>query len=209
MKYDSSGVAQWAKNPASSSLTDLARGVAVDINGNVYVSGESDYSLNFGDGVTLTNHASIMNYTFFVVKYDSNGVAQWVRSTVSANGTGSDFAYGVAVDVNSNVYVAGKSLSPSLDLGGVSNDVNLTNRGSNDFFVVKYDSSGVAQWAKNPASGSGTSTDIANSVAVDSSGNVYVAGEFYNTISFGGDVNLINQGTTSYYDFYVVKYEYS
>jgi len=96
-----------------------------------------------------------------------------VQNPANGSGTGDDVALAVAVDSDRNVYVAGYFDSATLSFG---NDKNLTNRGSADFFVVKYNSSGVAQWAQNPANGSGTGNDYAYSVAVDTSGNVYVAG---------------------------------
>ena len=212
VKYDSSGVAQWAKNPVSGSGAgfDLGNSVFVDSNGNVYVVGYFGGSLGFGgvsNDVNLTNQGS---NDFFVVKYDSSGVAQGAKNPVSGSGTNADYARFVAVDSSGNVYVAGNFGSTTLSFGGVSNDVNLTYRGGgNDFFVVKYNSSGVAQWAKNPASGSGAGSDSAYGVAVDSSGNVYVAGSFAGSLGFGGvsnDVNLTNRGSD---DFFVVKYDSS
>jgi len=214
VKYDSSGVAQWAKNPVSGSGTgeDSGYSVAVDSNSNVYVTGYSGSNLGFGgvgNDVNLTNRGS---YDFFVVKYDSSGVAQWVQGPVSGSGTSTDYGYSVVVDSNGNVYVAGYFYSTTLSFGGVSNDKNLTNRGTttyNDFFVVKYDSSGVAKWAQNPASGSGTNYDYGKSVAVDSS-SIYIGGYFYSaTLDFGNSKTLTNRSGTTYYDFFVAKYGYS
>ena len=51
-----------------------------------------------------------------------------------------------------------------------------TSTGANDLFVIKYNSSGTRQWTKQLGS---ASTDAANGVATDSSGNVYVAGVTY------------------------------
>ena len=50
--------------------------------------------------------------------------------------TSSDYAYGVATDSSGNVYVTGNTY---LGLDG------NTNAGSNDIFVVKYDSDGNLQ----------------------------------------------------------------
>ena len=75
-----------------------------------------------------------------------------------------DTANGVATDSSGNVYVTG------VTFGGL--DWN-TSAGANDLFVVKYNSSGTKQWTEQLGS---ESTDTANGVATDSSGNVYLAG---------------------------------
>jgi len=207
VKYDSSGTAQFVLNPASGSGTssESASGVFVDSNDNIYVVGSfQSTTLSFGNDKNLTNRGG--SNDFFVAKYNSSGVAQWANDAVSGSGTGDDRGQSVAVDSSGNVYVTGMFSSSTLSFGGASNDVNLTTRGGNDFFVVKYNSNGVAQWAKNPVSGSGTGADYGYGVAVDSSGNVYVSGYFTSSTSFGNDVNLTSRGNT---DFFVVKYNSS
>jgi len=260
-KYDSSGVAQWARNAAagSGSGTDIAYAVDVDSSGNVYVSGMGS-SLNFGDGITtarsgffvvkynssgvaqlalrsgadtesfavsvavdasnniytvgyfrsttidfgngitLTRGAGGLSYEFFVVKYNSSGVAQWAQHPASGSGTSGSYAHSIAVDTDGNVIVAGMSGSTTLGFGGVGNDINLTNRGLVDFFVVKYNSSGVAQWANGPAAGTGTTNDEVRGVEVGSDGNVYISGSAYNPVSigFGNGVTVAATGSNQY-----------
>ena len=73
-----------------------------------------------------------------------------------------------------------------------------TNAGYNDLFVVKYNSSGTKQWTKQLGT---SSTDLANGVATDSSGNVYVVGYTYGELD--GNTN------TGASDIFVVKYNSS
>jgi len=100
-----------------------------------------------------------------------------------------DYANGVATDSSGNVYVTGDTY------GGLDGN---TNAGYNDLFVVKYNSSGTKQWTKQLGT---SSTDLANGVATDSSGNVYVTGYTY-----GGLDGNTNAGE---YDLFVVKYNSS
>ena len=106
----------------------------------------------------------------------------WVRQFGTS---GDDFARGVAVDSSGNVYAAG------MTAGGLDG----SNAGSNDLFVVKYNSSGTKQWTKQLGT---SSHDYASGVAVDSSDNLYVsgytAGGLDGNTSAGGD------------DLFVVKY---
>jgi len=92
-------------------------------------------------------------------------------SSSSAAGTyqlaTNDYANGVATDSSGNVYVTGGTK------GGLDGN---TSAGNNDLFVVKYNSNGTKEWTKQLGS---ASSDYANGVATDSSGNVYVSGVTY------------------------------
>ena len=71
---------------------------------------------------------------------------------------GSDNGYGITSDSSGNVYVTGSTVG-ALD--------GNTSAGGYDLFVVKYNSSGVKQWTQQLGA---SSTDIANSITIDSSG---------------------------------------
>jgi hypothetical protein len=101
-KYDVNGNVIWAKSAAGGTDSDYAESVAIDASGNTYMSGWFySTTLNFGS-ITLTNDGG---QDIFIVKYDSNGNALWVKGS---NGSGGDFrAYSGAVDGTGCSYVAG------------------------------------------------------------------------------------------------------
>lgn len=80
---------------------DDAVAIAVDGNGNVYVTG---YSLSSTD------------YDYATIKYNANGDTLWTRR-YNGPGNGSDEASAIAVDSNGNVYVTGYSIG-----SGTNND---------------------------------------------------------------------------------------
>jgi len=94
LKYDSLGVEQWVKTyNGPVDQNDVARAIAVDGSGNVYVTGES-----YGSG-TSRDYATI--------KYNSSGAEQWVE-TYNGPGNSDDMARAIAVD-GEYVYVTGGS----------------------------------------------------------------------------------------------------
>jgi uncharacterized delta-60 repeat protein len=130
---------------------DYGRAIAVDNNGNVYITGSS-----YGGGGT--------NYDYATIKYDSSGNQLWVKRY---NGPGSpgyhdDGASDVAIDRNGKVYVTGESW-------GAGNS-------SFDYATIKYDLFGNQLWVARYSGLSVNSVDRASAIAVDSSGNVYITG---------------------------------
>ena len=125
-KYDSTGAKQFTRLLGVAAAHTFGLSVATDASGNVFVAGYTDGAL---DSQTKTGTRD-----FFVTKYDSTGTKQFTRLLgVAAANT---YGRSVATDASGNVFVAGYT------------DGNLdgnTLTGSNDFFVTKYDSSGVKQ----------------------------------------------------------------
>ncbi|MFQ6129495.1 MAG: SBBP repeat-containing protein [Candidatus Hadarchaeaceae archaeon] len=152
-KYDGSGSELWTRQ-FGTFFDDFIFGVVVDAYGSVYVAGET-----LG---ALPGQSSLGGGDAFVRKYNDSGNEVWTRQFGSST---YDYAEGVAVDASGNVYVAGETLGA---LPGQSSS------GGQDVFVRKYDGSGSELWTRQ----FGTSALVSVwRVAVDSSGNIYVAGE--------------------------------
>ena len=211
IKYNSAGIVQWvARYNGPGNSVDEASSLAVDNSGNVYVTGSSQgngtnydyatikynsagvqqwvaryngtansvdeaFSLAIdGSGnvyVTGRSVGSATGYDYTTIKYNSVGAQMWVARY---EGLDSDEAYSLAVDGSGNVYVTG--------VHGIGT--------TNDYATIKYNSAGVQQWISG-YDGPGHSTDIAYSLAVDNSGNVYVTGQ-----SWGG--GAYNYATIKY-----------
>jgi len=83
----------------------------------------------------------------------------------------------VASDPNGGIYIVGL-FQNTINIG----EYTLNSYGMQDVLVAKLDDSGNYIWAINAG---GTSTDVAESVACDGDGNVYVLGTFKSTATFG------------------------
>ncbi len=129
-----------------------------------------------------------------LVKYNSTGQAQWAQ-TLTAGNAYTEFT-GVAVDSSGNVFASG--LTQSAAAYGFGNGVTATGSSATDnVLLVKYDSSGNAQWAQTLISG--TDDAAFSGVAVDPSGNVYAAGDVSNAgiDGFGNGVTVSSIGSTN------------
>ena len=212
VKYNSSGVQQWAKRlcPAGAD-TYYGRDIAVDNAGNSYVTGETRLS-----GITRD---------YVTVKYLSNGTEDWVR-TYNGTGNGSDYGRAIAVDGSGNVYVTGMSRgtlgydyatvkylsdgtedwverynadgSNSDDAKDVvvdgSGNIYVTGQSKTtatnyDYATIKYTPDGGTEWIRRY--NAFDAYDGGAALAVDVSDNVYVTGR-------------IQEGT--YYDYATIKY---
>jgi hypothetical protein len=167
-------IASWKKQLGTTTI-DAANGVATDINGNAYVAGMTNSNLA---GISI-NSAS--NFDIFLAKYDPNGTILWKRQL----GTSSrEDVYDVAADINGNTYITGET----------DGSLAAQKQGLDDIFLVKYNSNGQLLWKRQLGT---NGVDSPRSVAIDSNGNVYIAG------ATTGDLASANQGGV---DAFVAKY---
>ena len=152
------------------SQDDSANGIAVDASGNVYVAGNT-LSLNFPVVNPLQTHVG--GFDAFVAKIGPLGNTL-VYSTY-LGGSSDDSANAIAVDTSGNAYVAGATASNNFPL---QNPIRLYAAGF-DAFVSKLNPSGSALVYSTYLGG--FTDDFANAVAVDTSGNAYVAGSTTST----------------------------
>ena len=181
---------------------DDAYSVAVDTSGNVYIGGYFENTVDFDPGAGVDTRTSAGSYDVFVSKYDSLGNYQWTKAF---GGTGADWANAITVDGGGDVYVGG-DFRNTVDFDPGAGTDTRTSAGSYDAFVSKYDSSGNYQWTK--AFG-GTGQDDANSVAVDTSGTIYVGGDFRNTVDFDPGAGTDTRTSAGTDDVFVSKYDSS
>jgi hypothetical protein len=206
VKYNSSGVAQWAQTTSVSGTADsIFNGVATDSFGNVYAVGYIDDNGAVGFGNSVSTSGFFAGRNVLVVKYDSSGGAQWAQSN-SVSGTGNSAFEGVATDPTGNVYGVGFKFSGALGFG---NGVSVTGiyAGIN-ILLVKYNSSGLAQWAQSTAV-SGMAYSVFNGVATDASGNIYAVGNNGDNTALGFGNGVFSTGFYNGDNVLIVKYNSS
>ena len=177
-KYNSSGALIWAVRAGSTSTDGgVLPAIAVDSQGNVIVSGLFQGTADFDPGPGTLNLISAGTSDVFVWKIDSTGNTVWARR---AGASGFDQGYGLAVDSQDNVLIAGFFMG-TVDFDPGASTANLTSAGSWDGYVWKLDSQGNYLWARRVGS---TDVDRVTAIAVDALNNVYLTGEFSGTVDF-------------------------
>ncbi|MCH7690727.1 MAG: SBBP repeat-containing protein, partial [candidate division Zixibacteria bacterium] len=140
-------------------------GIAVDSSGNAYITGRTA-STDFPTAGAYQTDQPLDDV--FVTKLNSSGNAL-IYSTY-LGGAGFDLGQSIAVDASGNAYITGSTFSTDFPTLGEYQ----TNQGGQDVFVTKLNSSGNAL-AYSTYLG-GIDFDGGISIAVDGSGNAYIAG---------------------------------
>ena len=155
LKYSPAGVQLWvARYNGASSGVDKATDLAVDANGNVFVTGSSEVSSGKSDYATI--------------KYSPEGVQLWAQRYDGPN-AGDDDANALALDANGDVYVTGQSKGSGTGY---------------DFATVKYlGGDGTQAWVARLNSTANVN-DTAVALALDDQFNICVAGEAYNNVDY-------------------------
>ena len=124
--------------------------------------------VSFAFFISNTYIADAKDRDFRLLKYDGSGAPQWGADGKTFDLTSDDYAKDIAIDGFGFIYVAGEC---QINRGGID---------LYDTCVQKYDSSGNPQW--NSGSGVGVRnsgfSDYANGIAIDTYGNIYVAGSY-------------------------------
>ena len=170
-------------NPAGSALVystylggsalDYGTAIAVDSSGSAYVTGivtSDDFPLANPIDATLGSHAVD---DVFVTKFNPSGSSP-VYSTYLGGASGDD-AYAIALDQAGNAYITGRTNSSDFPL---VNPIQIT-RVAFDMFVTEINSAGSALLFSTFLGGS--ASESGRGIAVDSLGNIHIAGESTST----------------------------
>ena len=202
-KYATDGTGLWETlyNGAATNSLDFGHALAIDESGSVYVLGASDNGqgpmhltlLKYDPGgnqiwvsrytvagntepiallvrsneiyVAGSSYSTNTGWDYVTLKYDSNGNELWA-ARYTETGTSQETISGIAFDNAGNVVATGFAYAP----------------GGGKIVTVKYAPDGTAAWTNVTSPGAFYS---AREIAVDASGNIYVAG------NLGADLGII------------------
>ncbi len=166
-KLDPSGTLLW-NTFLGGQNTDEGAGIVVDASGNSYVTGWS-YNTWSCLSTPCTVRPRSVSMDGFAAKLGPSGALLW---NTFLGGSNYDQARSIALDATGNIYVTGNS-SAAWSCSYVIDCTVRDYAGTGDAFVVKLNNSGTTLW--NSFLG-GSGYVQGNGIAVDGSGNLYVAG---------------------------------
>ena len=177
-KLSATGAHLWTRLTGTAGARTFGNAIAVDSSGNSYVTGDTDGSLSAANAGV---------FDAFVTKLSPTGLRLW---TVQAGSTAADFSEGIAVNAaGTTVVIAGSTRG---DLAGGNAGAGT---GTTDIHIHSFNAlTGAFSWNEQLGT---PADDDAWAVAIDSSGNVYVAGET------SGSLGAANAGLS---DLFVVSY---
>jgi hypothetical protein len=182
-RVDGQGAALWTRRFGGLDW-DAAGAVAVEPGGSSYVTGTFGGTVDFGAGPLTAR----FNGDAFLLKLDPFGRHVWSKRFAS---TPSGSGNGLAVTPEGQAVLIGW-FDNVIDLGG---DELVSNVGG---FMAKFDADGHHLWSKQVANLYSGPTGV----AVDSNGDIVVAGYYMDSQSLGGD----RLPLFGYYDVFVAKY---
>lgn len=145
IKYNDKGTLVWVARASAVNPNDMV----ISDSGNVYIAGwrsSGNGRLYNSDGTLAQNVGYDGGGDAVIYKYDSTGFVSWHARTA---GSFMDQFYGISLDNSENVYVSGYGQYSNKNVYNSNGTIfkTLTNTGGYFCFVVKYNSSGFAQWA--------------------------------------------------------------
>ena len=173
---------------------DRITSVVETTEGGYLIGGYFYSSIDLGNGTMLTNHG---NYDGMLIKYNAEGEVEW---GTSIGGSNDDRITSVVETTEGGYLIGGYFGSSSIDLG---NGTTLTNKGSYDGMVIKYNVEGEVEWGTSIG---GSNSDYINSVVGTTDGGYLIGGYFQSSsIDLGNGTTLTNH-KSGYYDGMVIKY---
>ena len=192
-KFDSSCNLIWVKSIGGIADDCVARSIKNDSDGNIYVIGSYEGSIDFDSDSTSNFILNSLggSWDIFILKLDSDGNFAWVKTMGGQNNDGGN---SISLDAFGNVLTTGNFYGQGdFDPDSlVIYNVSTTNGIGMGVFISKLDTSGNFVWAK--AIGGGYSNG--RSIAVGTIGNIYTTGSFQGGADFdpGSGTYYLNSG---------------
>lgn len=168
----------------------------------VQIDGQSSFDLN----TSASETPPLANWRDAALSVDANAATNLDSQPDSAlasvqyawskhfGSTSSDQPKGLALDKSGNIYFVGDFLAP-IDVGG-----GQYTSSSRDFFITSFTANGTYRWSKKF---DGSGAHLVSAVVVDNSDNIFITGNFKESINFGGGP-LTN--ATSYTDMFIASF---
>lgn len=193
-KYNPNGNYIWAKSISG----EFCSGMALDNNGNIYITGHFGGNADFdpGPGNVILSSSG---FSVFIAKYDNNGEYVFAKKFNTTNmSSGRD----IAIDCLGNINISG-FFTGTVDFDPGSGYSAYTSIGDYDIFFGRYNNNGDYLFAKSIGT---LGEEYAYHLDVDVAGSIFIAGLFSNTLDFDPGTGTAYYTANGLRDMFLAKY---
>ncbi len=199
VKYDASGNEQWFCR-AGGGIINVVSGIAIDQNGNAFITGDFQGTLSIFSTSGLTTLTNAYPNRIFALKFSPTGALIWS----TAHGShGAVSAKNIAIDGAGNPYIVGNFQCRMNQYADQYGQGTFNSVGFWDIFVTKLNSSGSWQWSRQAG---GHNNESGNGIALNAGGEVFITGSFsqdlifptVNSMFLGYNTNSLSGCITTY-----------
>ena len=181
-----------------------ARGIAVDANDNVYLTGHFNGTVNFSPDAANTDYifTSDLAYNAFTMKINPLGILEWATPIESDDTV---FGFDIAVDADGNVFTTGYFAATADFDPDQSTTFNLTKQSANatDAYICALDTDG--NFVSAFTFGGADFLDT-HKIGADAQGYVYLSGHFEKTVDINPlEGELMEVTSIDFRDNYLIK----
>lgn len=176
MKMDKDGNLVWAHHLTGKNDEGI-KSITIDKNNDLCVTGHINGETDLDYGSAQALFTSVGSGDVFVQKLDNDGNFIWAKTM---GGSEFDYSNKIITDSEANILTVGY-FQNTADFNPNAGIENLISGGNEDIFIQKLDTDGNFVWSYGAG---GTGEDIGSSITIDSNKNIYVCGEFRNTVDF-------------------------
>lgn len=194
LKLDPNGKFLWVKQFKGTN-NSYVNSIVLDKSGFVYLAGIFYETVDFDPGLGSYTLSSAGEQDAFYVKLDTSGNFNWAHQIGAAK---TDQAKEITIDRAGNMYVTGR-FTDTVDFNPDTAVNNLTSRTFWNMFVLKLSALGKFVWVRQ------FDNCFEDNCIIDSLGNVYTAGSFYNTVDFDPGNATYNITSNGYKDVFILK----
>lgn len=206
LKLNAAGAFVWVDSFDGTGKDQIAS-LALDTNGDIYAGGSFGSSVDFNPNPLINETFTALNDNdAFILKLGSSGNFTWAKTFGVVTGGGYDVVRSVAVDIGGNVFATG-AFKGRVDFDSSGGENFLGTTGNDyDIFVLKLNTSGGLEWAKSMG---GASSDNAQGLTLDGTGNVYTTGWFQGSVDFDPTTGTFETLTATVGDAFISKLDSS
>jgi hypothetical protein len=200
-KYSTEGALLMVKTmPLSAQAFFLIKGVDTDVDGNIFVAGSiqnngNPIEIDFDPGDNEVIFMNELNTAFFIVKYSGSGDFQFAKTIPGVAGGNLNRLIDLKLDAQQNIWITGEISGVVVDFDMNEGEFIVDEIGTL-IFLGKYTSDGDFIFVKTIK---GAAPKFCREIAIDASDNVYITGEFRDTIQFDSNsgINYLYSETSS------------